>query len=159
VTSAETDRRIRDPAAVKIAIYGEELVRLVLHPESKMLGPDGGPCRAATRGLLTPRLVRVAAVHLVGKEGNRLEEVATGEVTDPDEVLIDYSDDAWERLVLPVGRAMGIRTMALETGLARSKLINLFQGRSSPQAATRALVTGVVTSWVSSQLSAGRDQL
>jgi hypothetical protein len=68
-------------------------------------------------------------------------------------VLIDYGNDAWERLVLPVGRAMGIRTMALETRLARSKLINLFQGRSSPQAATRALVTGVVTSWVGSQLS------
>ena len=71
----------------------------------------------------------------------------------PDEVLIDYGDDAWERLILPVGRAMGIRTMALETGLARSKLINLFQGQSSPQAATRALVTGVVASWVGSKLS------
>jgi hypothetical protein len=68
-------------------------------------------------------------------------------------VLIDYGDDAWERLILPVGRAMGIRTMALETGLARSKLINLFQGQSSPQAATRALVTGVVASWVGSKLS------
>jgi hypothetical protein len=138
---------------VEIASYGEELVRLVLHPESKMRGPDGGPCKARTKGLLTPRPVRVAAVHLVGKEGNRFEEVATGEVTDPDEVLIDYGDDAWERLVLPVGRRMGIRTMALETGLARSKLINLFRGRSSPQAATRTVVTGVVTSWVGSQLS------
>ena len=56
----------------------------------------------------------------MGKEGNKVEEVATDEVTDPDEVLIDYGDDAWERLVLPVGRVMGICTMALETGLARA---------------------------------------
>jgi hypothetical protein len=95
------------PQAVEIASYGEELVRLVLHPGSKMLGPDGSMCKAGTKRLLTPRPVRVAAVHLVGKEGNRLEEVATGEVTDPDEVLIDYGDDSWERLILPVGRAMG----------------------------------------------------
>ena len=76
--------------------------------------------QAGTKGLLIPRPIRVAAVHLVGNEGSRFEEVATGEITDPDEVLIDYGDDSWERLVLPVGRAMGIHTMALETGLARS---------------------------------------
>jgi hypothetical protein len=149
------------PQAVEIASYGEGLVRLVLHLESKMLGPGLGICKVRTKGLLTPIPVRVAAVHLVGKEGNKVEEVATDEVTDPDEVLIDYGDDAWERLVLPVGRVMGICTMALETGLARSMLIDLFQGRSSPQAATRALVTGVVASWVGSKLSTcpGRDQL
>src|ERR1039458_8211892 len=66
--------------AVEIASYGEELVRLVLHPESKMLGPDGRPCKAGTKGLVVPRPVRVAAVHLVGKEGNRLEEGAPGGV-------------------------------------------------------------------------------
>ena len=41
----------------------------MLHPESEMLGPEGNMCRAGTKGLLAPRPVRVAAVHLVGKEG------------------------------------------------------------------------------------------
>jgi hypothetical protein len=50
---------------------------------------------------------------------------------------------------VPIVRGIGHRP----SGLARSKLINLFQGRSSPQAATRALVTGVVASWVGSKLS------
>ena len=121
---------------VEIASYGEELVRLVLHTESKMLGPDGSRCKAGTKGLLTPRPVRVATVHLVGKEGNRLEEVATGEVTDPDEVLLDYGNDSWESLILPLGRSMGIRRLARETGLARSKLIVLFQSRSNPRNST-----------------------
>jgi hypothetical protein len=92
---------------VTIANYGEELVRLVLHPESKMLGPGVQPCRYTTRGLLFPRAILVAAVHTVGKEGNRIEEVATGEVTDPDEVLIDYGSDEWDAVVLPVLRDMG----------------------------------------------------
>jgi len=85
-----------------------------------MRGPDGSACKAGTKGLLTPRPVRVAAVHLIGKEGNRLEEVATGEVTDPDEVLIDYGDDAWERVVIPAGRLIGLRRISRETKIARA---------------------------------------
>jgi DNA-binding phage protein len=139
------------PQAVEIAAYGEELVRLVLHPESKMLGPDGRLCKAETKGLLTPRLVRVAAVHLLGKEGNKLEEVAIGEVIEPDEVLVDAGDDAWECLVVPAARAMGIRRLARETGLARSKLTELFTGRAMPRCSTRDVVTAVVTHWATTE--------
>jgi hypothetical protein len=103
--------------------------------------------------LLTPRPVRVAAVHLVGKEGNRLEEVATGEVIDPDEVLVDYGDDAWDRLVIPAARTMGIRRLARESGLARSKLIGLFKGRSSPHTATRVLVIEALVRWAAAELN------
>lgn len=143
ITTATRGRRQGGdtPQAVEIASYGEELVRLVLHPESKMRGPDGSACKAGTKGLLTPRPVRVAAVHLIGKEGNRLEEVATGEVTDPDEVLIDYGDDAWERVVIPAGRLIGLRRISRETKIARSQLVDLFQGRARPQESTRELVT------------------
>ena len=101
-----------------------------------------------TRGLLTPRPVRVAALHLVGKEGNRIEEVATGEITDPDEVLIDYGDDRWESVILPLGRSMGVRRLARETGLARSKLIELFRRRSAPRRATRTAVIHTIDRWL-----------
>ena len=57
--------------AVEIASYGEELVRLVLHPESKMLGSDGVTCKAGTKGLLTPRPVRVAADSPGGQGGEQ----------------------------------------------------------------------------------------
>lgn len=146
-----TGRPVADDE-VTVATYGEELVRLVLHPESKMLGPEGLPCRYTTRGLLRPRPVLVAAIHSVGKEGNRIDEVATGEVTDPDEVLIDYGDDAWESLVVPVGRVMGIRRIARETGLDRSQLIDLFHGRSNPRPTARALVVDGVATWAAAEL-------
>ena len=146
-----TGRPVADDE-VAIATYGDELVRLVLHPESKMLGPGGQPCRYTTRGLLTPRPVRVAAIHIVGKEGNRIDEVATGEVTDPDEILNDYGDDAWESLVLPVGRLMGIRRLSRETGLDRSQLIDVFQGRSNPRPTARTLVADRVATWAAAEL-------
>jgi Cdc6-like AAA superfamily ATPase len=154
ITVVTPDRRPRGDIqqAVEIASYGEELVRLVLHPESKMLGPGGGPCKAGTTGLLAPRPVRVAAVHLVGKEGNRLEEVTTGEVIDPDEVLIDYGDDASERFVIPVARAMGVRRVARETGIALSQVARILHGSSIPRLRTRSLLAATVTPWAAQQL-------
>ena len=52
-----------------------------------------------------------------GKEGNRLEKGAVGEIIRPDEALTDYGDDGWQQLVVPIGRLMGIRRLARETGL------------------------------------------
>jgi hypothetical protein len=115
---------------IAIATYGEELVRLVLHPESKMLGPDGLPCRYTTRGLLTPRPVLVRAVHLVGKEDNRIDEVATGEVTDPDEVLIDYGSDEWEAVVRPILRGATVTEVARRAGMDRTGLSDYLRVRS-----------------------------
>ena len=150
-----TGRPVTDDE-VTIANYGEELVRLVLHPESKMIGPGGEPCRYTTRGLLRPRPVLVAAVYTVGKEGNRIEEVATGEVTDPDEVLTDYGDDAWEHLVCPVGLLMGIRRVARESQIALSQVADLLHGRAVPRPATRVVLTGRVTAWAASELGPAR---
>jgi hypothetical protein len=147
-----TGKPVPSSSAVEIATYGEELVRLVLQPEHKMLGPDGDVCRATTKGVLIPRRACVAAIHLVGKEGNRIDDVATGEVTDPDEVLTDYGDDAWEQLVLPVGRFMGIRRIARVTRLDRSQLIEVFHGRAIARPTTRALVTKEVSEWAASEL-------
>ena len=128
------------PGDVRVATYGEEVVSLLFHPESKMLGPNGEVCKATTKGLLTPRPVEVGVVHLVGKEGNRVDEVAIGEVLTPEEVLTNYGDDEWERLIMPAARAYGIRRLARETGLARSKLTGLLAGRSSPRLLTREAV-------------------
>ena len=139
--------------AVHVATYGEELVRLALHPEWKMLGPDGAACKAGTRGLLRPRPVTVRAVHLVGKEGNQLEEVATGDITNPDDVLTDYGDDAWDQLVRPVGLLMGIRRAARETRMSVSGVADLLNGRAKPHRATLAVFTEAVVAWASSELA------
>jgi hypothetical protein len=140
--TAGRDRSGRsDPAVVEIATYGEELVRLVLAPEHKMLGPGGEGCKATTKGLLSPRPVVARAVHLVGKEGNRLEEVATGEVTDPDEILIDYADDEWEAVVLPAARRFGVRRLHRASGVALSQLVDILQGKCcSPRQTTKEVI-------------------
>lgn len=135
---------------IAVATYGEELVRLVLHPESKMLGPDGLPCRYTTRGLLTPRPVHVRAIHVVGKEGNRIDEVATGEVTDPDEVLIDYGSDEWEAVVRPILRGTTVTEVARRAGMDRAGLSDYLRVRSPrlPPAQTRAKLTLVALALV-----------
>ncbi|MGO9964840.1 MAG: hypothetical protein ACLPUG_15625, partial [Acidimicrobiales bacterium] len=129
---------------ITIASYGEELVRLVLHPESKMLGPDGLPCRYTTKGLLTARPVLVRAVHLVGKEGNRIDEVATGEVTDPDEVLIEYGSDEWEAVVLPILRGATVTEIARRAGMDRAGLSDYLRVGSTrrPPKDTEYLLSG-----------------
>ena len=58
----------------------------------------------------------------MGKEGNRLEEVATGEVTDPDEVLIDYGSDEWESVIRPGLRGMTMTEIAARSGIERARL-------------------------------------
>lgn len=148
-----TGRPVADDE-VTIANYGEELVRLVLHPESKMLGPGGQPCRYTTRGLLFPRAILVAAVHTVGKEGNRIEEVATGEVFDPDEVLIDYGDDSWEVVVLPVLRDMGTGKVAARSGMERARVSEyLTRRRLSPPAETLEKLGLIAQSFARDELS------
>jgi hypothetical protein len=63
--------------------------------------------KATTKGLLSPRPVVARAIHLVGEEGNRVEEGAVGEVTEPNEVLMDYGDAGWINLIAPAARLMG----------------------------------------------------
>jgi hypothetical protein len=61
--------------SVAVQGYGGYFQEYRRHPERKMLGPDGKPCRAWTRGLLQPRRVRAADELLrIGKESNRLAE-------------------------------------------------------------------------------------
>lgn len=147
-TSAER----AEPGDVVVATNGEEVVRLLLHPESKMLRHDGERCAATTKGLLAPRPVCVGAVHLVGKEGNRIDEISTGEVIDAEDVLIDYGDDSWERLVLPYGKAIGVRRLHRATGISLSQLSDLLNGRAMPQDRTRSRITAEVAALATSEL-------
>lgn len=56
--------------------YGDYFAEYGRHPEQKMLGPDGKPCRPWTRGLLQPRHIELGDLRRIGKESNRLAETA-----------------------------------------------------------------------------------
>ena len=72
------------------------------HPEAKSFGPDGNPCDEATIGLLGRRRVKIAsstrdgqtisAITYIGKEANKLLEVASGLLTSLDDALNEYQD-------------------------------------------------------------------
>jgi hypothetical protein len=72
--------------------------------------------------------------------------VATGEVTDPDEVLIDYGDDEWE--ALPVLR--GVTEVARRAGMARAGLSDYLRARSPrrPPVSTESRLRAVATALV-----------
>jgi hypothetical protein len=96
------------------------------------------------KGLLSPTSVIVRAVDLVSihRRGNRIEEVATGEVTDPDEVLIDYGGDEWEAVVLPVLRGATATEVARRAGMDRAGLsdyLRIRARRRPPPATERRL--------------------
>lgn len=75
-----------------VKTYRDVLAEYQTHPETKSLGPDGQPCDRATVGLLSRRPVKVAAIHYIGKESNKIEEATSGLVTDLDDVLTEYFD-------------------------------------------------------------------
>ena len=62
--------------SVAVQSYGGYFDEYRRHPERKMLGPDGKPCRPWTRGLLQPREVWASELQRIGKESNRLAETA-----------------------------------------------------------------------------------
>jgi len=62
--------------SVAVQSFGDYFGEYRRHPEQKMLGPDGKPCRPWTRGLLQPRHVELSDLRRIGKESNRLAETA-----------------------------------------------------------------------------------
>jgi hypothetical protein len=59
---------------IAVLSYGDYFEDYRLHPEAKMLAPDGHPCHPWTRGLLRPRHVTPSKIVRIGKESNRLAE-------------------------------------------------------------------------------------
>ncbi len=97
--------------AVVIETLANVLGRYTRRPEHKSLAPDSSAADSTTVGRLQRRPVSAnsATTLLTGKEGNKLIERLTGEVTDPAAYRNYYGTrgDPWEQLVLPVVKDMG----------------------------------------------------
>ena len=86
--------------------------------------------RAAV-GLLQRRPISSspAETELTGKEGNKLVERASGEVTDPADYRNTYGTrgDTWQ-LVLDILREIGVPTIVEQTGFSRSAVYAVLNG-------------------------------
>jgi hypothetical protein len=139
--------------AVIVETLGDVVTRYSLRPEHKSLGPDGQPAGSETRRLLQRRPILSAPVltDLVGKEANRLEERATGEVTDPAEYRVEYGGrvDRWSVLVVPVLQEMGAAEVARRTGRSRRAIERAIREArpTRPHTSTRAALTRTASEW------------
>jgi hypothetical protein len=132
------------------------LRRYETRPEHKSLAPDGSPTTGRTRGLLRRRPVSStpALTHLAGKEGNKLLERITGEVTRPEEYRSDYGtrEDVWP-LVVAVLRMMGREEAARLAKLDPSTVWRAMQdGRGRRRLPTRSKLIAAGTAFARDEL-------
>ena len=99
--------------------------------EHKSLDPNDDPAGPSTRGLLQRRPIHSSPTEteLTGKEGNKLVERASGEVTDPAEYRNTYGSrgDRWS-LILDILREIGVPTIVERAGFSRSAVYAVLSG-------------------------------
>ncbi len=151
---------------VPLRTIGQILHTYDARPEHKSLSPDGTPTGPTTAGQLRRRSIRSATVLTahIGKEGNRLLERATGEITDPSDYRTTYihpDNDGWRELVLPVlrdiGHALGIAHIARRVGVTERQVRNWVSGRAEPHAGAtenRQRAERLAGDWATEQLLA-----
>lgn len=139
------DGESRPPEMARVQTYRDVLTAYRHHPERKSADPDGTPCGKKSVGLLGRRVVRAGLARIVGKEANRLDDVAAqlaGGITD---VLAwdDGTEGAWRDTVLPLLRTMPVDMLATAAGLSPRRLRDALAGRSLPHSQARVALMAV----------------
>jgi hypothetical protein len=135
------------PGMAKVETFADMAAKYGTHPEFKSCDGGGERCTRATVGLLQRRHVTVGRIDLIGKESNRLEEREAGELTreDSDQWLTTYEDrDGWYRIHLPQIRKIGLRQVALKTGMSERRTRDVLQGLSFPRLSHRAALLSLI---------------
>ncbi|HEY1654244.1 MAG TPA: hypothetical protein VGF86_03935, partial [Candidatus Tumulicola sp.] len=134
--SATAPRGSRTLARAKS--FGDVLREYEYHPEAKCTDSTGKPCGRQSVGLLGRSHVSIDSSVYIGKESNRLEEVAEQTLTDPTAAYTVYSDpqrDEWETKILPRLKAPGIlREACEETGISRAQMQRYRNKNARPHA-------------------------
>ena len=149
----ETGTEVFGSHEVTVSTFGEILFNWLTHPESKMLGPDGGPCRYRTRGLLTPRPVQVGQVSYVGRESNFGDERAAGETLNPSDVVSIFATDEWRGLITPVLCSMRLREAERRGAGERERLAGHIAKGTTPRPDSLARVRGVAVEYTTEMLT------
>ena len=127
-----------------IVTLGDILCSYIQHPEIKSLGPDGGKCKAHTRGLLRRMMVNGVLQHCIGKEVSRFEQGKDDFIENIDDVCIHYDRGrvaANESLVAEIS-ARGLRKTTKETGLDRKTIRAVLNGKKVKGSTPAKVVIG-----------------
>jgi hypothetical protein len=133
VGSADSETRAHALARgdVPIQLLGDVLAQYRRRAEHKSLDPSGRPAGRESKGLLLRRPISSSReeTELVGKEGNKLEERMTAEVTELAEYRNSYGQrsETW-LLVLEVLREIGAPRAAKLTEFGRSAAYEVLSG-------------------------------
>ena len=143
-----------------VKTYRDVLTEYRLHPEAKSLGPDGKPCDRTTVGLLQRRPVKIAsvardgeivsAITYIGKESNKLMEVASGLVTDLDAVLNEYQDPEqnplWELARVVIDR-QPVQQVVAKADVSSSTVKNARAGKLTGKTARTVDARAKLIAW------------
>ena len=128
-----------------VITLGDILCNYVQHPEVKSLGPDGGKCKAHTRGLLRRRVIEAGLQHCIGKEVSRFEQGQDDFIENIDDVCIHYDTGravANESLVSEIW-AVGLRQTAKYTRLDRKTIRATVNGQPVKTSTLAKIVIGL----------------
>jgi hypothetical protein len=134
---------------VRIKSYRDILSEYANHPEPKSAGLSGEECGRQDRGVLFRRRIRYGGVTYLGKEANRLEEVAGGLVHDLAEVVSFHLDRTieWNEVLLPwllsVSRAKASQIL----GVSERSVAALRNGHAKPSRGTLHRLRTAVSSY------------
>ena len=137
----------------RVRTIADVLATYRTRPEHKSLAPDGQPATGSTRGLLRRRPIESAPVltDLIGKEGNQLEERATGVTNELGQYRGNYGSraDRFTQLVIPSLPDMGVDEVMRRTGRKKSAAYAVLAGklkkRRSPAAGYRDVTVEYAT--------------
>jgi hypothetical protein len=129
------------PDVVHVNTYRDVLNGYGQHPECKSLAPDGTPCRAKTKGLLSLRPVRgIRVKRYIGKEANRIDDRTHGVIDTVDQYrteFVDPTDRVWSELVVPVLKDIPRNEVARRADLDRGTITRYFRRGVRPHLANR----------------------
>ena len=118
-----------------VKTYNDVLGEYEFHPESKCADADGNACGKQTVGLLQRLCVRIQKFTYIGKESNKIEDVASALIHSAQEVYTEYPDprrDEWESTIRPALNKVPVEDVAKMTGRSRRTIIYWRTGRRRP---------------------------
>ncbi|MFL5481258.1 MAG: hypothetical protein ACJ8AK_03645 [Gemmatimonadaceae bacterium] len=149
------------PYVAQVRSFADVLTDFVMRPEPKSASSSGELCERKTLGLLQRRDVRVASIHCVGKETNRLEPVQQGLVHDWSEVYTLYRNpelDAWRNDILPGLKRIRRKALSEATGITRRAIRSILNGYSLPSPRTRERLIATLETQASPSIATGGNR-